>query len=225
MDNPDETPHFRAQHLQTAIEHLGARRWRLAEVQCRILLAVDPTDIEGMLILGLAIAASGEAARAAPILERVRRARPDNADPCRDFATMEPRVPRALVTRQYRACLRLAPRDVRLRHDFASYLLENSAPDAALTVLRDAPETPMTNNLRGMALAETGKFKDAIRCFDTAARMDPDSPGAWSNLGMMLKIEGRFDESLAAYDRAIARSTADPQLKVNRAIALLHALG
>jgi hypothetical protein len=223
MDSPDEPRHFRTQQLQTAIEHLGTRAWRMAEVQCRILLAVDPTDIEAMLILGLAIAASGEASRAAPILDRVRRARPDHADPCRDFATMEPRVPRALVTRQYRACLRLATKDTRLRHDFASYLLQNSAPDAGLTVLRDAPDTAATNNLRGMALAETGKFKEAIRCFDTAARMEPESPGAWSNLGMMLKIEGRFDESLAAYDRAIARSADDPQIKVNRAITLLHA--
>jgi hypothetical protein len=40
---------------------------------------------------------------------------------------------------------------------------------------------------------------------------------------MMLKIEGRFDESLAAYDRAIARSADDPQIKVHRALALLHA--
>jgi Tetratricopeptide repeat/Glycosyltransferase family 9 (heptosyltransferase) len=223
MDSPDDARQFRTQQLQTAIEHLGARSWRMAEVQCRILLAVDPTDIEGMLILGLSIAASGEASRAAPILDRVRRARPEHADPCRDFATMEPRVPRALVTRQYRACLRLASKDTRLRHDFANYLLENSAPDAALTVLRDAPDTAATNNLRGMALAETGKFKEATRCFDTAARLDPDSPDVWSNLGMMLKIEGRFDDSFAAYDRAIGRSADDPQIKVNRALALLHA--
>src|ERR1019366_766448 len=141
MDSPDGTPHFRMRQLKEAIDHLEARRWRMAEVQCRVLLAEDPTDVEGMLILGLAIAASGEASRAAPILDRVRRARPDHADPCRDFAMMEPRVPRALVTRQYRACLRLASKDARLRHDFASYLLENSAPEAALTVLRDAPES------------------------------------------------------------------------------------
>src|ERR1700683_5417987 len=134
MDGPDDPRHFRAQQLQTAIDHLGVRSWRMAEVQCRILLAVDPTDVEGMLILGLAIAASGEASRAAPILDRVRRARPDNADPCRDFATMEPRVPRALVTRQYRACLRLASKDTRLRYDFANYLLENSAPYGGVAV-------------------------------------------------------------------------------------------
>jgi len=223
MDSPDETPNFRVQQLKTSIDHMAERRWRMAEVQCRILLAVDPTDVEGMLVLGLAIAASGEAARAAPILERVRRARPNHADPCRDFATMEPRVPRALVTRQYRACLRLASANTRLRHDFAFYLLENSESEAALTILRDAPESAATSNLRGTALAGIGKFKEAARCFDTAVRLDPISPGGWSNLGMMLKIEGRIDESLAAYDRALLRAGDDPQIKVNRAIALLHA--
>ncbi len=223
MDGADETPQLRARQLQAAIDHLGARRWRLAEVQCRLRLAVEPGDVEAMLILALAIAASGEAGRAAPMLERVRRARPDHADPCRDLETMEPRVPRSVVARQYRACLRLAPGDARLRKDFASYLLDNGEPDAALTVLRDASESPATFNLRGMALAETGKFKEATRCFNTAARLDPEAHSGWANLGLMLRIEGRFDESLAAFDRAIARAGDDPRVKINRAIALLHA--
>jgi Flp pilus assembly protein TadD len=223
MDGPDETLQLRARQLKAAIDYLGARRWRLAEVQCRLRLAVDPGDVEAMLILALAIAASGEAGRAAPLLERVRRARPGHADPCRDLETMEPRVPRSVVARQYRACLRLTPADPRLRRSFASYLLDNGEPDTALTVLRDAQEQPDTFNLRGMALAETGKFKEATRCFNGAARMDPDSPAGWANLGMMLRIEGRFDESLAAFDRAIARAEDDPRIRLNRAIALLHA--
>ena len=223
MDSPDETVPLRVRQLQAAMEHLEARRWRLAEVQCKMLLATDTGDMDALLILALSIAASGEAARAAPLLERVRRARPDHADPCRDLETMQPRIPRSVVARQYRACLRLTPADARLRADFARYLLDNSEPESALTVLRDAPESAVAFNLRGMALAGTGKFKDATRCFDGAARLDRDSPDGWSNLGMMLRIEGRFDDSLTAYDRAIARAGGDPQLKVNRAIANLHA--
>jgi Flp pilus assembly protein TadD len=223
MDSPDEIVPLRVRQLQAAMEHLEARRWRLAEVQCKMLLAVNTGDMDALLILALSIAASGEAARAAPLLERVRRARPDHADPCRDLETMQPRIPRSVVARQYRACLRLAPADARLRQDFARYLLENSEPDTALAVLRDAPESAVTFNLRGMALAETGKFKDATRCFEGAARLDRDQPGGWSNLGMMLRIEGRFDDSLTAYDRALALAASDSQLRVSRAIALLHA--
>ncbi len=217
MDSPD-----RVTQLKIAIDHLETRHWRLAEVQCRVILAIEPNDIEATLVLGLAIAASGEAARAAPILGRVRRARPDHADPCRDLASLRPRVPRSIVVRQYRACLRLSPMDARLRQDFALYLMDSADPEAALTVLRDAQDSPDTLNLRGMALAETGKFRDAGRCFETAARQAPDGSDHWANLGMMLRIEGRFDEALIAYDRAIARDGADSQLSVNRAIALLH---
>jgi tetratricopeptide (TPR) repeat protein len=223
MDGPDESAKLRERQLKAAIDHLAARRWRLAEVQCRLRLADDANDVEAMLLLALAIAASGEAARAAPLLQRVRIARPDHADPCRDLEAMEPRVPRSVVARQYRACLRLAPTDARLRREFARYLLENGDPDIALNVLRDAPEIPATFNLRGLALAETGKFKEAARCFNSVARLDPETAGGWANLGVMLKIEGRFDESLAAFDRAIARDPNDVQIKVNRAIALLHA--
>jgi hypothetical protein len=218
MDTPD-----RVLQLKAAIDHLEARRWRMAEVQCRIILATKPGDIETTLVMALSIAASGEATRAAPFLERVRRARPTHADPCRDLATMSPRVPRAVVTRQYRACLRLNAADTRLRHDFTSYLLENGEPEAALTILRDAPESATTLNLRGMALAETGKFREAGRCFDSATRLDPDSAAVWANLAMMFKIEGRFDEAVAAYDRAIERDSDDIQIRVNRAMALLHA--
>ena len=90
-------------------------------------------------------------------------------------------------------------------------------------MLRDAPESAVTFNLRGMALAETGKFKDATRCFDGAARLDGISPAEVANLGMMLRIEGRFEDSVTAYDRAIARAGRRSPTRVNRAIALLHA--
>ena len=62
-----------------------------------MLLAADTGDLDALLIMALSIAASGEAARAAPLLERGRRARPDNADPCRDLETMQPRLPRSVV--------------------------------------------------------------------------------------------------------------------------------
>ena len=223
MVSPDDAAQKRTRQLRAAMEYLEARSWRLAEMQSRTLIAVDPHDIEALLILGLAIAGSGEATRAAPILARVRRARPEHGDPCRDLEAMRPRVSRALVARQYRACVRLTPGDARLREDFASYLLENEEPQAALAILREAPDSAAANNARGMALAELGRFREAIRCFDGATRLEPGAAAGWSNLGMMLRIESQFDLSIAAYNRAMALAEDDARLRVARALALLHA--
>jgi hypothetical protein len=44
-----------------------------------------------------------------------------------------------------------------------------------------------------------------------------------ANLGMALKTQGQFDAAIDAYDRALARSPDDPQIRLNRAIALLRA--
>ncbi|MBN8904033.1 MAG: hypothetical protein BGO51_01805 [Rhodospirillales bacterium 69-11] len=202
---------------------LDMERWRSAEAECRALLTQESDDPDALLVLGLTIAAMGQPERAAPVLDRVARARPDAAHPCRDLAAMRPAVPRRMVAEQYRACLALAPNNHALRRDFARFLLDHDQPVEALAVLRDADEGAETCNLSGIALAELGRFRDAIGAFEESVTLDPTPPIGWSNLGLMLKIEGRTEEALAAYDEAIARSPRDPHIRVNRSIALLQA--
>ena len=60
------------------------------------------------------------------------------------------------------------------------------------------------------------EFRQAIVC-------DPTQAVFWANLGMMLKVEGQFDASLDAYDAALARAPDNRQIRVNRAVARLHA--
>ncbi|MBN8898318.1 MAG: tetratricopeptide repeat protein, partial [Rhodospirillales bacterium] len=143
--------------------------------------------------------------------------------PCRDLAAMRPAVPRRTVAQQYRACLALAPRNQGLRHDFARFLLDHDEPVEALAVLRGAEDDATSRNLTGIALAELGRYPDAVAAFQRAVALDAEPAIAWSNLGLMLKIEGRTDAALAAYDEAIARAPRDPHIRVNRAVALLQA--
>lgn len=213
----------RRRRLGAALQCLETERWRSAESECRALLAQDSGDVDGMLLLGLTVAAMGEADRAAVVLDRVARARPDHAHPCRDFAAMRPAVPRRRVASQYRACLALSPRDSRLRRDFASFLLDHDEAAEALAVLREAGDCAATRNLTGIGLAELGRFNEAIGEFEQAVALDPVPSMGWSNLGLMLKVEGRYDAALAAYDQAVARSPKDAHIRVNRAVALLHA--
>ncbi len=214
----DVMPHLKLRHMKIANDHLvDAGSWRMAERSNarHRRLRDHPADIEATLILGLAIAASGEAARAAPLLERVRRARPDrprSVPRLRDHGAAHTGV--ALVTRQYRASLRLAPANAAAAPaDFARYLLEKGESDAALVVLRDATESA-GDLLRCAAWRwpRRAGFKEAARCFDSSSRLNPDAAGGLvRHRQMMMRVEGRFDEALVAYSRAISRDLSDPQ--------------
>lgn len=213
----------RVQRLAEALTQLQAGAWRSAELAAKAALDTDPDDIEAMVLLGLAIAAGGEATRAAVIMDRVARARPDFDHPCLDLARLQPSLPRRVIERQFQACLRLGPENHRLRLGFASYLLDNDGATEAVTLLRDGPDTPQANHLRGMAQAEAGMFDRAIRSFRSVIAADPRPAEAWANLGMMLKVEDRFDEAITAYDEAVVRAPRDARIRVNRAVALLRA--
>jgi tetratricopeptide (TPR) repeat protein len=207
--------------LAAAVRLLSSGSWHQAETAARTAMANDQDDPQAALVLGLAIAAMGEAERAAPVLIN----RPTilaNADhPCLELARLKPPLPRALVARQFRACLRLAPSDQRLRLDFAGFLLDSDQATEAEAILADGPATAATHHLMGLIQAELGYFPAAIASFERAVALDPNAAASWSNLGMMLKVEGQFAEAIAAHDQAVALDPADHRFRVNRAVTLL----
>ena len=211
---------LRQQQLGAALAALKAERWGISEALCRGLLLRDPTDLEGSLLFGFALAGKGDTGNAASVLHDIARRHPDAAHPCTDFATLCPNGPAGPL---YRACLTLAPGNTRLRRDFAAFLLDRDGAPEAADVLRGALDTAAGQHAMGLALTELGRFREAIPHFQCAAERDPVPSLAWANLGMVLKIEGRYDEALAAYHQAIARSPNDAAIRVNRMVALLQA--
>ena len=217
---------IRAAALGGALGALEAGRLAAAEAQAGSWAAQDPEDIEATLLLGLAVAAQGQPARAAPLLLKVAAARPGFAHPCHEFARLRPDAP-GLVAAQFRACRALAPGDARLGYAYADFLLDNGAPAPAAAVLRAllaaTPDFTPAHNLFGMALLELGDMAGAIAAFHRALTLNADEGAVWANLGMALKIEGRFDEALAAHNEAVARAPEDARLRLNRAVTLLRA--
>lgn len=209
--------------LAEAMRLLAAGAWLQAETAARAALAADPADSHATLLVGLAIAAMGEHGRAAPILTQLAAARPDADHPCLDFARLQLPLPRTMVARQFRACLRLAPADARLRLDFAAFLLDTGQLTDAERILAEGPASAASHHLMGLALAEQNRFATAVASFERAVALNPDAAPSWSNLGMMLKIESRFTEAIAAHDRAVALDPGNPRFRVNRAVALLRA--
>lgn len=210
--------------LRTALRQLEAGDYRAAERTASV--AGGPDDIEALLLRGLAIAARGDAASAAPLLQRVALARPSFAHPCRELERLRADAP-ALVAAQFRACRSLTPTDCSLGYGYADFLLDGGQAAAAAAVLRQVleqhPAFGPAHNLFGMALIDLGDTVGAIAAFSRAADLDPAEGATWTNLGMALKIEGRFDEALAAYDCAMLCAPTDPRIRLNRAVALLRA--
>jgi tetratricopeptide (TPR) repeat protein len=211
------------ERLAAALALLSSGAWQQAEAAACAAVADDPGDLHAALILGLAIAGPGEAARAAPILARIADMRPDLDHPCLDLARMEPRLPRALVTGQFRACLRLPQADDRLRLTFAEDLLDTDQAPEAEEILQDLSASVTSQFLLGFAHAEQNRFATAVECFRRATALEPGTPSCWSNLGNMLAIETRFSEAIPAHDQAVALAPNYPQFRVNRAVALLRA--
>jgi tetratricopeptide (TPR) repeat protein len=207
--------------LAAALRLLSSCTWLETEMAARQAMADDPDDPHAEMVAGLAVAAMGEVSRAAPILVDAAARRPGADHPCAELARLQPPLPRALVERQFRACLDLAPADSRLRLDFAAFLLETARAAEAERFLADVPDSAARHHLMGLVQAELGRFPAAIDCFEQAAALKPDAGPSWSNLGMMLKIEGRFADAIVAHDRALALEPDNHRYRVNRAVALL----
>jgi tetratricopeptide (TPR) repeat protein len=203
------------EQIAAAVRLLACGCWRQVEDAARAILAARPDDMQAALLMGLAIAAMGEADRAAPVMVRVAAARPEARHPCLDLAALAPPLPHALVVRQFHACLALSPTDIRLRRTFAEYLLDSDDLETLEAVLAGLPIDAAAHHLKGMARAEQGRFPAAIGSFKIAVALDPSAAASWSNLGVVLKVEGQFQKAIAAHDRAVILQPDNPQFRVN----------
>jgi hypothetical protein len=108
--------------------------------------------------------------------------------------------------------------------DLLDLLRRQGRPAAAVPHLRAAmaemPEDARLPALLGALLAEVGSMADSVAAFQHAVALRPDG-AAWSNLGKALAAQGRFAEAEDAFDHALSLAPDDPQLALNRAVALL----
>ncbi len=80
---------------------------------------------------------------------------------------------------------------------------------AARTATEAFPEDAWARRERAWALAQLGRFEEALAEAEEAVRLDPSSPGGRSILGGVLSRSGRLDEARAAFREAIRLSAAE----------------
>ena len=56
---------------------------------------------------------------------------------------------------------------------------------------------------KGMTSAKLEKYQDAIFCFDTSIKINPNDANAWHNKGTTLGNMGKIDEAIFCLEKAI----------------------
>ncbi len=95
--------------------------------------------------------------------------------------------------------------------------LEALARDA-----RRRPDDAPTVLAYASALMEEGQLVDALRAFDTAARLDPDDPVPRAYGGWIVFLAGLTDDALTRLDAAVAADPTYPDARFFRGMVLLR---
>ncbi len=99
------------------------------------------------------------------------------------------------------------PRRIVTIAEQASRLIREGKPDDALRMLDDAlkqaPRDPQLRFLYGVALAETGRKKDAAEVFEQMTQDFPELPEPYNNLAVMYAASGELDRARTALENAV----------------------
>ncbi|HEX4261749.1 MAG TPA: tetratricopeptide repeat-containing glycosyltransferase family protein [Acetobacteraceae bacterium] len=209
--------------MRRAVSELQWGRAGAAASVAERLLARNDSDIEAVLLLGLARGLAGDAAGAAPLLARVAVARPAHAHPCRDLAGLLRNAGRpADAEPPFRAAREFAPEDERLAFAHAAFLHEAGRLEEAAERL-GAAASPVSRNLLGILRAEQGRAEEAMAAFRAVLEVEPDNAGAYANLGAALAGEARMEAAFEAYDAALALAPDQVAVRLGHGYALLKA--
>jgi tetratricopeptide (TPR) repeat protein len=75
--------------------------------------------------------------------------------------------------------------------------------------------------IRGIALCGQKKYDDALKLFERAVQLDPNSANAWFNVGYSHDAVGDFPQALVAWDRAINLDRDNAAAWTNKGSTLL----
>ena len=186
----------RADALRAAFALLQARQFEEAE-RAAAPWAGDP---DGGLLHALALAGSGAAEAAAPLLAGIAERNPGRDHPVQDLLKL---LPAGAGVAHLRAALRLRPDDWRLLTALGVALSDCGPMDEAVeaftrvTALRTGDPISWSN--LGKAYAAECRFTAGEAAFDRALQLAPADAQIAYNRSVLLLKAGRLDEGWAAF--------------------------
>ena len=200
---------------QRAECNFDAGRHSAAAADFRRLLGSGSGGPYGRHNLGLALNESGRHAEAVDVLEdEVESVTVPDIDTLRllaeaQRATMDPEG--ALATLQRGIGLYL--RNEGLYLQLAEVCIEHGAYDLGLEITdigaRNVSDSHGILTMRGILLAELGRYEEAEAAFESAIARDPDAKSASVGLSLTLEKTGRADESLEVLRERAERDPTD----------------
>ncbi len=134
-------------------------------------------------------------------------------------------LPAAAAT--FREILAIAPQDAEALSNLAAVL--NAAQDAPAAeaacraALAASPGYWAALANLGDALHRQNRHHEAVQAYIAAVNANPGNASAWTNLGVAMAEQWRIDAALIAHNAALTLAPDDPEVHLNRALALLAA--
>lgn len=166
-------------------------------------------DIEGWRRAASEAHRQGDLAGAEAILQKLLRARPDDAGALYRLGLIaHARGERDLAAQRLDAALAQSPGEPAVLYALASVRQDQGRLDEAAALLRSAleraPGFVQAHNNLGLLLLDLGDPDAAAAAFRRAIAVRPDHASAWNHLGIALRAQGQPREALACFRRAIA---------------------
>ncbi|HKI33695.1 MAG TPA: tetratricopeptide repeat protein [Gemmataceae bacterium] len=200
-------------HLAEAYGDLGialAQQGRLAEAATTFQqgIRLRPEYPEAYCNLGVVLNQLGRPAEAVACLEEALRLRPDYAEAYNNLGTVyQSRSSLAEAIACYRRALELQPQNAQARQNLdgalASARMTPGAPLAPPPVIPAEADPARAHNVRGINLAQGGKWEEAEASFREAVRLRPNYTDALNNLGNVLYFQKKLDEAVACYEEVV----------------------
>jgi tetratricopeptide (TPR) repeat protein len=214
--------------LVQAMQWHRAGRLGEAEAAYRAVLAHDPGQADALHLLGLAVAARGDAPQALEWIGRSLARRPDHSGTLQSLGATLATLHRPVeAMAALRRALAIDPRNAHASQQLGALLLERGNPAAAVAVLQAALEhapglVAALNNL-GLGLRALGRLGAARSALERAALQAPQDAQVWRNLAVVLRELGCLEEAVAAGRRAVALAPDDSGACAGLAAALREA--
>jgi len=187
------------EHLANGRTYLLNGQFNEAITELSTAASLDPRLTEAHNLLGVAYDRKGLADRAKDSYERAVKVEPEDAQALNNlgFSLYQSGNYRAAVDRLKRA-VKIAPTDDRILNNLGLALCRLGKFDEAYKHFARAAG-PYTGNLNTARMLERfGRDDDAIKYYEAARQIDPNSTLAVKRLGELYKRTGRIDPAQAA---------------------------